>query len=167
MRAKGWAAPTMPETSVRQPITLTGYCSTERAVYEHFAYLQTAAQRVLEILDRRLGRRGIRIEWQAVPDQCNVWLYFTEVSAGDEVSRLFVPFSGYARVAADMALVAGQAPPSWFAHEGRSGGGFLRNSDDYVLRRSARRLAARIAKSVRQWVADHHPAPGPHQAARL
>jgi hypothetical protein len=141
--------------AVRQPIMLAGYCSSERAFFEYYAYLQSTAQRVLETIDRKLERKGVRIQWQAVPNECNVWIYFTEVTPGDEVLRLFIPLSGYARVAAETTLVAGDVPPFQVAHAGRSGPGFLRNSNEYVLRRSADRLAVRIAKSICQWVAQH------------
>jgi hypothetical protein len=141
--------------AARQPIMLAGYCSSERAFFEYYAYLQSTAQRVLETLDRKLGRKGIRIQWQAVPNECNVWLYFTEVSAGDDVLRMLVPFSGHARVAAEITLVAGDVPPFQVAHAGRSGPGFMRNSNEYVLRRSADSLAARIAKSICRWVSEH------------
>jgi hypothetical protein len=135
--------------------TLAAYCYTEGVSCKEPSGLWPVVERVRQRLDKKLGKKGITLQWQETPEQCNLWLCFASVDRGNQFLRCALPLMGAASVSVRVALSAGGAAPDEFSLRGSASMRILGGFAAGMLRVCADRVAAKVAHTVRKWLSRH------------
>ena len=128
--------------------TITVYCSTEGAAITVSFDAEDIVAALKKRLEKRLGKKGIGVNWSETAESSDVSVRFVEIDQGNQFLRWMLPFLAPAVVEVEGHVSPGGSSPRSFHFVQKAQVGLLGGGAKSMLTVCASRVADKISTEV-------------------